>query len=129
MVLSVQAKQQSNNWEAYSDQGRERTGRDVMDWILEAQERGAGEVLMTSIDREGTRKGFDIQLTQKVSDALTIPVIASGGMGTFDHFRDVIDAGHADAVAIAHVLHYGQMTIEELRTKARDAGNNVRSPQ
>lgn len=129
MVLSVQAKQQNNSWEAYSDQGREHTRRDVMDWVLEGQERGAGEILLTSIDCEGTRKGFDIQLTRLVSDAVTIPVIASGGMGTFDHFRDVIDVGHADAVAIAHVFHYGEMTIEELRTKARGAGINVRPTQ
>ncbi|MDC1214672.1 imidazole glycerol phosphate synthase cyclase subunit [Rhodospirillales bacterium] len=129
MVLSVQAKQQNSSWEAYSDQGREHTGRDVIDWVLEGQERGAGEILLTSIDCEGTRKGFDIQLTQQVSDALTIPVIASGGMGTFEHFRDIIDVGHADAVAIAHVFHYGEITIEELRIKARDAGINVRPAQ
>ena len=129
MVLSVQAKQQSDGWEAYCDQGREHTGRNVIDWVLEGQERGAGEILLTSIDHEGARKGFNVQLTRQISDAVTIPVIASGGMGEFDHFHDVVINGHADAIAIAHVFHYGEMTIEELRAKARESGLNVRPAQ
>lgn len=127
MVLSIQAKRQDGHWEAYCDQGREHTGLDALDWAREGRERGAGEILLTSVDREGTRKGFDLDLTRAVSDALSIPVIASGGMGTFDHFRDVIENGHADAVAMAHVLHYGEMSIADIRGHAKRSGIDVRA--
>lgn len=126
MVLSVQAKWQGTYWEAYCDQGRQHSGRDVMDWVLEAQELGAGEVLLTSIDCEGTQKGFDLPLTRRVAEALKIPVIASGGMGTFSHFQAVVEEGHADAVAMAHVLHYGKTTVAEIRASAKSAGIDVR---
>lgn len=127
MVLSIQAKRQEGHWEAYCDQGREHTGLDALDWAREGRERGAGEILLTSVDREGTRKGFDLDLTRAVSDALGIPVIASGGMGTFEHFRDVIVSGHADAVAMAHVLHYGEMSIADIRGDAKHSGIEVRA--
>lgn len=126
MVLSVEAKQiASGKWEAYTDNGRERTGLDVVEWVQRAVELGAGEVLLTSVDREGTRKGFENDLIQAVSSKTGVPVIASGGMGSVEDFVAAARAG-ADAVSMADVLHYGRMTIPEIRTAARAAGLPVR---
>jgi len=119
MVLSIQAKQISaSKWEAYRDGGREHTGLDVIDWARRGQALGAGEILLTSIDREGTRRGFDLELVEAVTAAVDIPVIASGGMGDISHLLDVVHVGHADAVAMAHVLHYGEMTLADIRATA-----------
>jgi cyclase len=127
MVLSVEAKRIApGRWEAYTDNGREKTGRDVLEWVKRATGLGAGEVLLTSIDQEGTRKGFDVALVRAVSDAVTVPVVASGGMGSSQHLQEVIGAGHADAVAIADVLHYGRMTMTEIRDAVGQAGGEVR---
>lgn len=115
MVLGIEAKRSGDAWEAYTDNGRERTGVDVVEWAQRAVVLGAGEILLTSVDREGTRKGFDLELTRAVSDAVPIPVVASGGMGTLDHLREVLDRGHADAVAIADVLHYNRISMADLR--------------
>jgi cyclase len=128
MVLSVEAKQIGpERWEAYTDSGRERTGRDVVEWVKEAVSLGAGEVLLTSIDREGTRKGFDISLVQAVSSVVSVPLIASGGMGRLEDMTDVVLNGGADAVAMANILHYNRATIADVREKARAAGFQVRS--
>lgn len=117
MVLQIDAKRTGkNSWEAYRDCGREHTGLDALEWARRGQALGAGEILLTSIDSEGMRKGFDTALVQAISAAVTIPVIASGGMGKFEHLRDV--AQYTDAVAMAHVLHYNQTSIEELRAQA-----------
>lgn len=116
LVVSIQAKRTTQgSWEAYTDGGREHSGRDVVEWAVEAQELGAGEILLTSIDREGTQKGFDRELIREVSDAVRIPVIASGGMGSV---MDAADAFHAkaDAVAVASVLHYNRLAISDIRT-------------
>ncbi|MDF2439444.1 MAG: imidazole glycerol-phosphate synthase subunit HisF [Abditibacteriota bacterium] len=127
MVLSIEAKRlASGKWEAYTDNGRERTGFDVIEWVQRGQELGAGEILLTSIDQEGTRKGFDVALTRAVSDAVTIPVIASGGMGRFEDLAEVVQTGHADAVAMADVLHYDRLNLQDIRTQARAAGLMVR---
>lgn len=127
MVLSVEAKQIApGKWEAYTDNGRERTGLDVVDWVQRAVELGAGEVLLTSVDREGTRKGFETDLIEAVSRKTGVPVIASGGMGSLGDFVSAARAG-ADAVSMADVLHYGRMTIPEIRTAALDASLPVRS--
>ncbi len=129
MVLSIEAKQQSpGQWEAYTDNGRERTGRDVLDWVREGVELGAGEILLTSVDREGTRKGFDIELVKAVSDSVPVPVIASGGMGQSQDLIDVVQGGKADAVAMADVLHYRRMQIQDIRQAALDAHIHVRKP-
>lgn len=128
LVLSIEAKRQSrNSWEVYTDNGREKTGLDVIEWVRQGVELGAGEIMVTSVDQEGTRKGFDIELVRAVSDEVSIPVIASGGMGTVDHLVEVVNHGHADAVAIAGVLHYGHSTIPEIRSAARAAGVSMRS--
>ena len=127
MVLQIDAKDSgSGTWEVYRDGGREHTGLDVIEWAVRGQELGAGEILLTSIDKEGTRRGFDVDLTRRVSNAVSIPVIASGGMGRSEHLAAVVESGHADAVAMAAVLHYAKMTLNDVRTDALARGLPVR---
>lgn len=127
MVLSIEAKSiGEGKWEAYTDNGREPTGLDVVQWAVKGAELGAGEIMLTSIDKEGTRKGFDCELVKAVSTAVSIPVIASGGMGSTDHLIDVVNFGHADAVAMADILHYDRMQLSQIRTAALNAGLHVR---
>lgn len=127
MVLSIEAKEQApGRWEAYTDNGRERTGLDVVEWAVRGVELGAGEVLVTSVDREGTRKGFDIDLIRQISEAVSVPVIASGGMGKVEHMVDAAKLGKADAIAMADVLHYNRMTIDDVRNAALAAELPVR---
>lgn len=122
MVLSIEAKAIGpGRWEAYTDNGRERTGFDVVEWAQRGAELGAGEILLTSVDREGTRHGFDIALVSAVACAVPIPVIASGGMGKPHDLVDVIRQGHADAVAMADILHYGRATLADIKSVAHDA--------
>lgn len=128
VVLSIEAKQRPDGgWEAYTDNGREHTGLDVVEWARQGQELGAGEILLTSVDREGTLKGFDVDLVRAVETAVDIPVIASGGMGAAEHIRDVVIDGNADAVAIAHMLHYDKAKVPELRQWALSEGLPVRA--
>jgi len=128
MVLSIEAKQlAAERWEAYTDNGRERTGLDVVEWARRGVALGAGEILLTSVDREGTRKGFDVPLVEAVATSVPVPVIASGGMGNFEHLLAVATPRGADAVAIADVLHYGRMTLPQVREAARAAGLPVRT--
>lgn len=128
MVLSIEAKRnQSSNWEAYTDNGREHTGLDVVAWAKEGAELGAGEILLTSVDREGTRKGFDVALVKAVTAAVSIPVIASGGLGTPAHLIEVVRDGGADAVAIADAIHYNRFGLPALRKAALEAGLPVRN--
>lgn len=127
MVLSVEAKQmQPGHWEVFTDNGREHTGLDVIEWIRKGVDLGAGEILLTSVDREGTRKGFDCALVRAVTDAVAVPVIASGGMGRLDDLLSVVNDGQADAVAMADILHYQRATIGEIRDVAKAAGFGVR---
>ncbi len=127
MVLSVEAKQvASGRWEAYTDNGRERSGREVVEWVKQATSLGIGEVLLTSVDREGTRKGFDIELVQAVETATNVPVIASGGMGTIEHLEEVVRVGKADAIAMADILHYDRMSLPDVRLAATAAGMDIR---
>ncbi len=127
VVLSIEAKLQANGrWEVYTDCGRERTGTDVVAWAQRGVELGAGEILLTSIDREGTRKGFDVDLVRAVASSVTVPVIASGGYGNPSHLVDVVQHGAANAVAIADALHFGRATIPDLRQFAHGAGISVR---
>jgi cyclase len=125
-VLSIEAKQVGlSKWEAYTDNGRERTGLDVLAWARRGVELGAGEILLTAVDREGTRKGFDVDLIGTVSSSVPVPVIASGGMGTIPHFLNAAHHG-ADAVAMADVLHYNRLSLAEIRDAALGAGLDVR---
>jgi cyclase len=127
MVLSVEAKQVAGGkWEAYADNGRERTGLDVLEWVRRGVELGAGEILLTAVDREGTRSGFDIDLLRAVSAAVPVPVIASGGMGSLDHFLSAAQDGGADAIAMADVLHYKRMSVGDIRAAALAADLPVR---
>lgn len=127
MVLSIEAKQIGlDRWEVYTDNGRERTGLDVVDWAERAVELGAGEILLTSVDREGTRKGFDCALVRAVTQRAAVPVIASGGMGKPEDLIEVVQVGGADAVAMADILHYGRATVGDIRHVARAANIEVR---
>ena len=127
MVLSVEAKRIGpGRWEAFTDNGREDTGLDVITWIKRGVALGAGEVLLTSVDKEGTRKGFDVELVNAVTSEVSVPVIASGGMGNTDHLLDVVQRGQADAVAMADILHYGRASFADIRRATHDAGIPVR---
>ena len=115
MVLSIQAKNQGDHWEAYYDNGREHSYIDVIEWAKKGEKLGAGEIIVTSIDQEGTTKGFDVELIRAVTDSVSIPVIASGGMGKLEDINIAVRDGHADAVAMASVLHYNELTINDVR--------------
>jgi cyclase len=128
MVLSIQAKRKpGGGWEAYTDLGREHSGLDVLDWARRGQDLGAGDIRVPSVERDGTLSGFDVELTRAVTDAVEIPVIASGGMGTTDHLVELASKAGADAAAIAHVLHYGKLGIGAIRAAAQAAGLPVRN--
>ena len=126
MVLSIEAKRRSGqSWHCYTDNGREHTGLNVVEWVRRGVALGAGEVLLTSVDQEGTREGFDVELISAVSDAVSVPIIASGGMGGFDHLVSAIECG-ADAVAMAHILHFDRFNLPQLRDMARVSDIDVR---
>lgn len=127
VVLSIEAKQRrEGGWEAYVDNGRERTGVDVVAWARRGEQLGAGEILLTSVDQEGTRKGMDCELISAITDVVKIPVIASGGAGSPDDVVKAVAAGHADAVAMADILHYKRYPLSAIRTAAAQAGIHVR---
>ena len=127
MVLSIEAKQVGQDrWEVYTNNGRERTGLNVVEWVRQGVAMGAGEILLTSVDREGTRKGFDIALVKAVSAVVAVPVIASGGMGKPEDVLTVVQEGGADAVAMADILHFNRAGIGDIRTVAENAGLGVR---
>lgn len=129
MVLSIEAKRTGpGRWEAYTDNGREKTGLDAVEWARRGVALGAGELLVTSVDQEGTRRGFDVKLVRAIADAVSIPVIASGGMGRPEHLAEAVLEGGADAVAMADVLHYDRLALPALRDAARAAGISVRAP-
>ncbi len=127
IVASIEAKKQaSDDWEAYIDNGREKTGIEVTGWTKKLQDLGAGEIFLTSIDREGTRRGFDLQLSKAVNEAVSIPVIASGGCGRPDHITALADVTAPSAVALASVLHYGTHSIFEVKQAMAACGLAVR---
>lgn len=127
MVLSIEAKRVGEGkWEAYYDNGREKSGVDVIEWAKRGYELGAGEILLTSVDREGTAQGFDIELIKAVATEVPIPVIASGGMGTPYDLITAVKEGFADAVSMAHILHYEIATVPEIRKIAELNNINVR---
>jgi imidazole glycerol-phosphate synthase subunit HisF len=128
VVLAIDAKARGNGghgWEAYVTGGRTATGRDALDWAREGADRGAGEILLTSMDRDGTSEGYDLELTRAVANAVTVPVIASGGAGELSHLPAAIEAG-ADAVLCASIFHYGRHTVAEAKEFMAQAGVAVR---
>jgi cyclase len=130
IVVAVDAKQvaygSQPRWEVFTHGGRKPTGLDVLEWVLRMTEYGAGEILLTSMDRDGTKDGFDLQLTRAVCDAVSIPVIASGGVGNLDHLADGITEGHADAVLAASIFHFGEYTIEQAKRRMAERGIEMR---
>ena len=126
VVVAIDAKREDDRWTVFARSGQASSGRDAVEWAREAESRGAGEILLTSIDRDGTRSGFDCELTAAVSSAVSIPVIASGGAGTFEHFADVFTAGQADAALAASVFHFSEHAVDELKTFLSARGIPVR---
>ncbi len=126
MVIAIDAKKTGNHWEVFSHGGTRSTGRNALEWAREAADRGAGEILLTSMDADGHKNGFDNLLNSKVSSILSIPVIASGGGGTLEHFRDAIKVGKVDAVLAASVFHYGTYTVSEVKQFLQTSGIPVR---
>jgi imidazole glycerol-phosphate synthase subunit HisF len=126
MVLSIEAKQLgSNKWEVYTDNGRESSGIDVIEWAVNGEKSGAGEILLTSVDKEGTRKGFDVNLIKAVTDSVNIPVIASGGMGKIEDITNAYEVG-ADAIAIADCIHYNRLKVADIRSFSKKNNIDVR---
>jgi imidazole glycerol-phosphate synthase subunit HisF len=113
-------------WEVFTHGGRTAVGMDVVEWSARVVELGAGEILLTSMDRDGTKDGFDLGLTRAVSDACSVPVIASGGVGTLDHLVEGVTVAHADAVLAASIFHFGEFTVAEAKAAMADAGVAVR---
>jgi len=127
-VLSVEAKNiGSGLWEAYQENGRERTGLDVLKWVVQAEKLGVGEILITSIDKDGTKEGFDLCLLQAVSQRVSVPLIASGGLGRPDHLKPILHKNIADAAAVATGLHYGCFTIAKLKETVASEEKNYHS--
>lgn len=129
IVLAVDAKRRVDNsgWNVFVNGGRIDTGIDALKWIEEATKLGAGEILLTSMDADGTKKGFDIELTRRVSELTNVPVIASGGCGNLEHFEEVFKNGKADAALAASLFHYGELSIEEVKGFLKNRGIAVRS--
>ena len=126
VVVAIDAKRDGDRFAVFSRSGKQPTDRQAVEWAVEAQARGAGEILLTSIDKDGTRSGFDCEMTAAVSSAVAIPVIASGGAGTFDHFFEVFTAGRADAALAASVFHFSEHAVSELKSFLHDKGIAVR---
>lgn len=126
IVVAIDAKRNGGKWEVYAAGGRIPTGLDAAEWAAEAERRGAGEILLTSMDRDGTKSGYDLELTAAVSERVKIPVIASGGAGTLEHFLHAFTMGKADAVLAASLFHYNEIPLRELKEYLRDNGIPVR---
>jgi cyclase len=125
-VLAIDAKRIGDGYEVFVNGGRTPVGRDAVEWAREGVERGAGEILLTSMDRDGTEEGYELTLTRAVADSVDVPVIASGGAGTLDHLVEAVEDGGADAVLCASIFHYGTYTVHEAKERMREAGIPVR---
>jgi len=128
IVVAIDARRREDGagWDVYSHGGRKNTGLDAVQWAQEMAQRGAGEILLTSMDKDGTQSGFDLALTRAVSDAVSVPVIASGGVGNLDHLADGVTQGRADAVLAASIFHYGTYTVRQAKEHLRARGIAVR---
>ena len=126
-VVAIDARMEPDGWHCYLKGGRQRTERQLFEWAHEAQERGAGEILFTSMDHDGVKEGYANEALATLADRLSIPIIASGGAGTMQHFRDAFTVGHADAALAASVFHFGQISIAQLKQYLRDEGVCVRT--
>jgi cyclase len=127
VVLAIDARRRDGGFEVVTHGGRTATGRDAVAWAREGAERGAGEVLLTSMDRDGTRDGYDIALTRAAAEAVPVPVVASGGCGSVEHMVEALGAGGASAALAASLFHFGELRIADARARLRDAGIEVRS--
>jgi len=124
--VAIDAKRAGDHWEVYTHGGRKPTGLDAVEWAKRMTALGAGELLLTSMDRDGTKSGFDLELTRAISDAVAVPVIASGGVGNLDHLVDGVKKGGADAVLAASIFHYGEYSIRQAKLYMADHGIEVR---
>ncbi len=126
VVVAIDAKRKGNSWEVYTAGGRIPMGIDAVEWAVEAEKRGAGELLVTSMDEDGQKKGYDLGLTKAISERVNIPVIASGGAGAYEHFYDAFTIGKADAVLAASLFHFGEIPIPKLKEYLKEKGISVR---
>ena len=126
LVVAIDVKKEEGWWQVYIGGGREATGRDAVEWAREAEKRGAGELLLTSMDTDGVREGYDLAVTRLVADAVSIPVTASGGAGSLKDFSDAVTEGHADAMLAASLFHFRQLEIRQVKEYLRDLGIPVR---
>ncbi|MCK5214688.1 MAG: imidazole glycerol phosphate synthase subunit HisF [Candidatus Omnitrophica bacterium] len=127
IVVAVDARKRNGGWDIFINGGRINTGKDAIDWVKEVESRGAGEILLTSMDFDGTKDGYDLALTKSVCDAVNIPVIASGGAGNMSHFKDVLTRTGADAALAASVFHYGELNIQDVKKYLKENNIEVRS--
>lgn len=125
VVVNVEAKKRENHWECYSDCGRIQSGKDVLEWVKEVEERGAGEILLQSVDRDGRKKGFDLELCKRVVDLVDIPVVVASGAGSLEDIKKVIEHAKPSGVAIASLLHYDKTTIDDIKKYLREKNIEV----
>ncbi len=126
IVVAIDAKRSRDRWEVFTHGGRRPTALDAVEWAVRMQQSGAGEILLTSMDRDGTREGFDLELTRAVADAVNVPVIASGGVGNLEHLAEGVLKGHADAVLAASIFHFGEYTVQQAKEYLAARGIEVR---
>jgi cyclase len=125
VVVNIEAKKWQQNWECYTDCGRIQSGKDVLEWVQEVEQRGAGEILLQSVDTDGRRKGFDIELAIKVVDSVNIPVVVSSGAGSLEDIKELIETANPSGVAVASLLHYDQVTIQDIKNYLMSSGITV----
>ena len=125
VVVNIEAKKWQQSWECYTDCGRIQSGKDVLEWAQEAEQRGAGEILLQSVDTDGRRKGFDIELATKVVNLLDIPVVVSSGAGSLEDIKELIEIASPSGVAVASLLHYDQITIQDIKDYLKSNGITV----